>query len=480
MAGEGDRTDSTLIGVGALVGTPIALYIAYRLLKLILWLLWSGLVGLWQFLRRVCRGKSALGKQALSDREKQQRHQAEAVPARRESKESKPKKNKDAQKPAAPPAKPQEAPAPRRPVREPKRKRTHAQTDVLAVKNLKAGVSTMAVGPKYTYIACSDRSHRLYLTSSLLPGKQVRHDQIRVDRAEATVSAWCTRGDTLAVFIETDLKIKIFQIESPNALTMEGGKGSFLSEIGSVKPDMKHDIAALAVGEGGNYVVAMDTEGFWGVWKVSLGQRYGNLMDAKHGRARKWCVSPDGQLLTIAGTMSSCVSVYGIDARMGQFSPNTMQHPMAHLHSMGGHRLGMTGVAFGEYKDTKVAVTMSEDGGVKLWDVGVRWKESEDPRMLLEFEDTDFVGFEEAAFSTDLKYLALGTSGNVVIYRCAFDIKKSSAKVELVGEIAETHVHPWFSAFKFISPTVLLTSALEDRHVRLWSIPDCVPKVQLL
>eukprot|EP01065_Artemidia_motanka_P014902 TRINITY_DN18769_c0_g1_i1.p1 TRINITY_DN18769_c0_g1~~TRINITY_DN18769_c0_g1_i1.p1 ORF type:complete len:489 (+),score=177.96 TRINITY_DN18769_c0_g1_i1:80-1546(+) len=480
-----DRSSSTLLGLGALIAAPIALYFAYCFVRFVLGAVVSVLAGIWGLLCGIFRRPSAAGRKALEEKEKRRHDEAVSKAAAKQQKRQQQKPRERGEKPKPeqpkPPTAKPPAPAPVPPPaavvsKQPQRQRTFSD-QFTPLKGLKQPPSALAVGNDYIY-ACTerDRVHRLFLVKSLQPGCQVRQDQVRLDRNESTQASFSPCGRYLAVYIENDLTIKVFRVQEPNCLTEpEWGKKDFMSPCASFKIDLSRDLAKIVCGAEGNYVVCCDVEGFISVWKSNLGQRYGGTVDPMQGRPRCWSCSPDGSLLGLAASMAA-PRVYHVESKMGQFIPHTASNALRSAFSLRGHAKSATGVGFGSNGRRSVAVSMSEEGVVKLWDVDVRHHMGEDPRPLCTFEDTDFDCFSMAAFSPDLKHLALCTKQDVLIY--SLSLAKSSAEARLVGELSQAHKGNWIVEAHFISPTTLLTSAAADRTVKLWAIPDSVPAPQ--
>eukprot|EP00755_Sulcionema_specki_P024769 Sspe_Gene.81885::Locus_53116_Transcript_1_1_Confidence_1.000_Length_2762::g.81885::m.81885 len=432
---EDERVVEQLVGGAALVAVVVIPILVYKLIRAIL----RGICGVWAKLtaRKPTKPSNAEAEDAVPSKGK---------------KEKKEKKEK-------------EKPADEGPRKIPVRTPTTADPShiIKAFKRPEVFVAR-SPGGKFVFLGSgADRSYRIYDGRTI--GTKNDFRQLMIDKATATCAAFDPTEEYLALYVENLDCIKVFGITDVFGTTSK----NIAHESYTVPVAKGADICEMGMGPGGRFVVYCNTAGH-----ITVQNHTGEVRcstDAMQGKVNKWAFSPDGNLLGLAAGMSTS-RLYHIDSKGGQF------FRLPHVITLNEHKLNTTGIAFSPSRThTPLAATMSKDGRINIWDIGVKYEistqMSENAKLLVNFEDTDVEYFTRAAFSYDNKFLALSRDDTIVIFNI------DGGMVKLVGEITYAHKNCDIKDLLFVSPNQLMSIAEGDSKVKLWDIPKGVPPPKL-
>ncbi|KAJ9459294.1 hypothetical protein DIPPA_29887 [Diplonema papillatum] len=393
------------------------------------------------------------------------------------------------------------------------RKRTPS-TNYVVVKGFKTPVVaislTTADADGLLFVGSSDRTYRLLRASTL--GVSNDFVQVRIEKATITMSAFDSTGRVLGLFLDNERKLKVYAVEFKEKDNVHLIWEYKLPAI---------PLTAIGIGPGGGYAILLDDTG-----KITVINRRGKELDStksSQGTVRQWAFNRPGSMLGMAASMSASCRIHAflsgrntlddgalwegvevdcmdtgtnawypakivtqdadgtytidwLDGTLGYCTPRDLIRPkgvqtrgedfgsMKHAMTLTGHKLGTTCIGFSP--DNTHAVSCSEDGGIRVWNINVRWHLQEDPKLIHSFEDTDYNYFTHAAISPNNKILVLGTADtSLLVYR--IDCKKP----EIIAEISETH--KGFAPFSFVEFTakhVVTTAATSDSKVKTWNL----------
>jgi len=140
------------------------------------------------------------------------------------------------------------------------------------------------------------------------------------------------------------------------------------------------------------------------------------------------------------------------------------------VFTLEGHRRGLNGIGFGPSNET--IATTSLDGSWRLWNTNIRYKDGEDPKILLQeklCEDKSdsplgLVGLSPT-FSKKKGVIAAVIQGtNLRFYHCV-------AKEQTVLSVVENVHREFVNSLYFTSNGEFLVTSGGDKSVKVWKIP---------
>eukprot|EP01064_Diplonema_japonicum_P004221 TRINITY_DN12762_c0_g1_i1.p1 TRINITY_DN12762_c0_g1~~TRINITY_DN12762_c0_g1_i1.p1 ORF type:complete len:539 (+),score=83.03 TRINITY_DN12762_c0_g1_i1:49-1665(+) len=397
-------------------------------------------------------------------------------------------------------------------------------TNFGVVKGFKTPIACTAISTNpespLMFIGSTDRVYKIMDASTL--GTSNDGQVVRIDKATITACALDSLGKCLAVFLDNETKIRVYAVDLK-------GKPVLTPIWEAPSPFMT--VKTIHVGQGGGYVMLLDDKG-----AVTVMDRRGATIDTlliPQGSVKQWTFTSAGNLFGLAATMTSSVRLtsvlsaskstthegplgkgievdvfdtasksfypaviseqdsdgtYTVDWRDGTFgycvsrthirtkgalTSGVDYGSMKHVMTLTGHKLNTTCVGFSQ--DGSRAASCSKDGGVRVWNINVRWHLREEPKLLQAFEDTDYTYFTHAAFSPNNKILVLATPDtSLVFYRI------DSKTATILGEITDAHpgLGP-LNTLYFTNKSILTTTAVNDPKVKVWDLAKTPYKLEL-
>eukprot|EP01063_Lacrimia_lanifica_P005585 TRINITY_DN13347_c0_g1_i1.p1 TRINITY_DN13347_c0_g1~~TRINITY_DN13347_c0_g1_i1.p1 ORF type:complete len:561 (+),score=251.54 TRINITY_DN13347_c0_g1_i1:61-1743(+) len=400
--------------------------------------------------------------------------------------------------------------------------RTRAPTpssDFTLVKGFKAPLNTVAYSPAadLLFLGSENRTYKLYKASTIGSGSE-KSVTCRLDKATVTHAAFDNQGTCLALYYDNEDKLKAFNVRFDQATP--------LTQIWETKVPMV-PLNSIACGPGAGYATLLDDAG--GITVVNRSGRVLDTSKTSQGELRQWTVNAHGTMVGLCASMSSSCRVMGFssgnrstldkgplwkgvtveawDQGSRQFYPAVVEDvdgddtytikwtdggvvtyhvprkelkptgvqtvgsdfsSMKPILTLSGHRNALTALSFSH--DGSRAVTASQDGGVKLWDVNVRYHQKEDAHVLHAFNDKDFIYFTHAALSPNNKILVLAAADtSLLIYRV------DSKAPTLMGEITEAHKGHVLQSLVFTGKATVVSVAHGDNKVKAWNLASKPP-----
>eukprot|EP00052_Salpingoeca_macrocollata_P023175 m.203456 g.203456 ORF g.203456 m.203456 type:complete len:303 (-) comp21977_c14_seq1:44-952(-) len=160
-------------------------------------------------------------------------------------------------------------------------------------------------------------------------------------------------------------------------------------------------------------------------------------------------VSPSGQFVAVCG-FSPDVKIYEVQAENGVVS--AVKPAMV----LGGHTAAMLHFAFSS--DSSRVVSISKDGTWRLFNIDVRYKDREDPRLIGWAKFALLGATAKCAVSPDLRTVVVASGTMLQVF---------SAEGELLGEIEEAHTAP-ITALDVDAESLYIASASADKSVHIY------------
>ena len=509
-----DEAARTYVGIGAIVVIVVVSYVGLKLLWFFLGLVketYTGVMDLvfpFRHQEKVTLSAGRLAKLQGKEEKKEEVSKGKAK-GKTEKKSSPPVAEKARPTPAKKVSKQQEV---RTMYDTPRQRKNTPSTNFETVKGFRsASVVAFAPSPDVDlmFMGTDDRQYKLFRSSTL--AKACESVPLRFDKATITFAQFDGPGRTLAVYVDNERSIKVYSVRFDQK--------SNLNLIWEHRvPPMA--LCGIGCGPGGGYAMLHEESG-----DVIVINRQGKEISRsqnKLGAIRQWRYSTQGNLLAVAGSMMNSARIWSImsgnrstldDGPLwagvtveaydhstrayypavvvaedgsntytikwnegglesfhiprSELRPTGVQtkgesfNSMSHAMTLTGHKNSITCVGFS--LDGTRAVSCSEDGGVRVWDIAVRWSQKEEPRLLASFVDTDYCYFTHCAISPNGKILVLGTpSTSLLVYR--IDAKKAV----LMGEISDAHPHDGqLKELAFTSKHVVMS--MPDGHSKVCS-----------
>jgi WD40 repeat protein len=312
--------------------------------------------------------------------------------------------------------------------------------------------------------ACEDRCLRIFDLSVDVAGKNIPFKQFDLTRHGVHDVAFSVNATHVAVMTQGGVHsagLCFLDVSQKEAATLEHLENIFI--------DKKVNAGLCLRGSGGSgaannvpVIVAAAPNSELNVYLASPSLPLLKKLDTGGMINYNVAISNDGRFIA-AATFASDVKVYEVE-----FDRTGSNTGIKKVMDLKGHRKKITAVEFSP--DGRHAVTASEDGTLRIWDINVRYKQQEDPKTLVneglpagKVMISKFAwgrGGQIAAVAGSDIYLLSATTGKVV------DVIYGAHSGE-INDIA-------WSPTKVEGPQGLMTllaTAGNDNRVRLWRGP---------
>lgn len=304
----------------------------------------------------------------------------------------------------------------------------------------------------------ADRIVRIF---SFKPGKTSPSRQIEL-RKGVTDIAFCGSSSSL-VAVQTQglagsaglgaIDVSIAHHQQPDKLPGD----VFLWEKENIH---KNRLPGMCLLGGGDFLVSSTTATDIHVFSCHNGAEVGSI---DHGglTTHAVAVSQDGTFFA-AATFTSDVKVYRIIQDKKTGSVQGVKKAM----QLSGHKSKVLAVAFST--DSKSMVTASADGTLKIWNIGVRYLEQEDPKLILTF-------FPALQPGQQYEGLAWGPGGVIAAVKGTtlhFIDAKTGSIMESVNKAHDKAITAMKWAPEKRDGVAVLATGGEDHRVRMWRAPS--------
>eukprot|EP00002_Diphylleia_rotans_P021671 TRINITY_DN4225_c0_g1_i2.p1 TRINITY_DN4225_c0_g1~~TRINITY_DN4225_c0_g1_i2.p1 ORF type:complete len:214 (+),score=40.47 TRINITY_DN4225_c0_g1_i2:752-1393(+) len=193
---------------------------------------------------------------------------------------------------------------------------------------------------------------------------------------------------------------------------------------------------------------------------------------------RVW--SPKGQLLQQVKTnqVKNYLAVSSFDTRFfscatwapdvkiweATFNKDKTFNSLKKVMDLKGHNSSIWSASFS--KDSRLALSCSKDGTIRLWNIDVRYQMEEDPRCITKITQAPDMPFTLASLSPDARVIVSSSKSNLQFW--------SAADGSLLDTISHAHADAitqllWCPTGQYVA------TIAGDRSVAFWSPPTLMP-----
>jgi WD40 repeat protein len=294
---------------------------------------------------------------------------------------------------------------------------------------------------KYLVSCSEDRTIRLWYMKTL-EEKEHKYSRKNVELDHATHIKFSPDGTAVLTFLSVANALQVFKIAKQ--------KGSLtVSEptIDFPKVDSS-PVISMGIASTGKFVMTCTSTAFT-IWTL----RGEVLATVETKQTPNSCaiVSPCGKFIACSG-FTPDVKIWEVE-----FSKGGDFHQVSRAMELKGHSAAVVSLSFNG--DSQRMATASKDGTWKFWNTDVRYRLSEDPKLLTTGEIPE-TGSTAVAVAPDSRVVAISVDTSLFIF--------SSSSGDMMEKLVDVHGDVVSCLCWDPTSQYLVSAGDSDRHIRVW------------